>query len=905
MDYETDGLNRKIEIAVGGVVFVIALIVYWSSVAPTTSFWDCGEFIACSRTLGVMHPPGAPLYLLIGRIMTMLPFFKDIGLRVNIFSVIISSFTILLTYLIILQLIERWRGKPKTWEDRFILFTSGLFGALSFAFTDSFWFNSVEAEVYAFSMFFTALVVWLALKWGEQSQKASNIVLILLIFYIFGLAAGVHLLNILTFPFVLLIAFFHDNQQVRRLLMLVFVQIAIPMLFYVLLFQYNPSKMTYTTLMQHQAKAASFLKWFGLIWVIITLIYMYHKDQYVFKVWWIIPVLVIIAYSTYLVIYIRAGLDPPINENDPSTRQAFMDYLARKQYGSEDLFLTFLYRKADFWNYQLHMMYTRYFGWQFIGKGVSLDYRDRIIEIISFRGLYGLPFLVGLWGTVHHFFKDWKRALAILILFFMTGYAIIIYLNQPDPQPRERDYSYVGSFFAFALWIGIGMAGVLEWISDYFKKRILVKRVILLLSALILMIAVPINLFAFNVKSHDRSGNYVAYDYSYNLLQSCEPNAIVFTNGDNDTFPLWFLQEVEGIRKDVRVVNLSLLNTPWYIEQLRDFEPKIPIGMSDQDIESLGYIRWEKRKIMIPVPEAIRNRELQYLKQKGESVSDISISDRIVFEVKPTFPESSPQLLRVQDIMILRILEVVKWERPVYFAVTVSQENQIGLQKYLRMDGLVYRIMPYEVKGIDAELLRRNLFEKFKYRGLNDPKVNYNIGIIRLMINLRQAFIQLARHYIMKNQNEEAIKVLDEMLKRIPPEHIPFTHESIALMIAKLYRLAGSNVDYHKFTDCVIKERYQSEAEKFDLVRDYAYVFKDWDRAEEILNDLLKTGRSNPKTVGRIYGYLLDIYKQSKQYAKGIQLLENYLMRYPGDSVARSELGKLKRLQGLELSPQM
>ncbi|MCK4816342.1 DUF2723 domain-containing protein, partial [bacterium] len=285
---ETRLLNRRIHYLFGGLVFFISLIVYFRSVAPTTSFWDCGEFIACSNILGVMHPPGAPLYLLIGRLMTMSPFFGDIGLRVNLFSVVISALTVFLAYLIIVQLIRRWRGDARTWEDRLIIFVSGAFGALAFAFTDSFWFNAVEAEVYAFSMFFTALVVWLALLWGERSQKEGNLLLIFFIFYMFSLATGVHLLNILVFPFVLLIAYFHENRTVRRLLLLLFVQAAVPLLLSVIFFQFDMNQFS-GDFREIQANASKFLKIFGLIWVVVTLIYMYNKDKKVFNSWWVIP----------------------------------------------------------------------------------------------------------------------------------------------------------------------------------------------------------------------------------------------------------------------------------------------------------------------------------------------------------------------------------------------------------------------------------------------------------------------------------------------------------------------------------------------------------------------------------------------------------------------------------------
>jgi hypothetical protein len=391
--------NRLVQAIGGGLVFLISFFAYFKTVAPTTSFWDCGEFIASAKMLGVIHPPGAPLYLLFGRLAIMLPIFKDIGLRVNMFSVLVSAATVFLTYLIIAQLIRRWRGESKNREDWLIIYGSAVFGALAFAFTDSQWFNAVEAEVYALSIFFTALVIWLALVWEERSERSGSMLIIFFIFYMFGLATGVHLLNILTFPFVMLIAFFHHNRTVRNLLALLFIQVVVPVGLYVLIYNYNPrpvntgiqqyqmsaklllvlfigiwTALTVTYFVKHdrtvfaavcilsaiglvilfplvyysgifhkpmmqgdflawQAKAWNFMKIFGAIWIVVTLTIMAFIDQKAFLAWWIIPLLGIIGYSTYLVIYIRAGMNPPINENNPSTLQGMMDYLARKQYG--------------------------------------------------------------------------------------------------------------------------------------------------------------------------------------------------------------------------------------------------------------------------------------------------------------------------------------------------------------------------------------------------------------------------------------------------------------------------------------------------------------------------------------------------------------------------------------------
>lgn len=887
MNIQPNSINRKAQFWGGVFVFLVSMLTYLRTMASTTSFWDCGEFIACSKILGVMHPPGAPLYLLINRIMTMLPLFKDIGMRVNFFSVLVSAATVLLTYLIIVQLIQRWRGEPVKWEDRLIVYGSGILGALAFAFTDSFWFNAVEAEVYAFSMFFTALVVWLALYWEERSQNSNSIVYIFLIFYLFAMAFGVHLLNFLVFPFVVCLAFFHHEETVRRFLLLVTVQIVVPMALYILLFQFNPDTMGYTELIEHQDKAGRFLLIFGALWVFATLVYMYSKDRKVFKLWWILPASIALAYSLYLVIYIRAGLHPPINENDPSTFSAMKDYLARKQYGNESLLLTVFYRKAAFWSYQIQLMYTRYFGWQFIGKGTTLDAHDRIVEIISLKGLYGLPFLVGIWGMMHHFTKDWKRALAVLILFLMTGYAIIIYLNQPDPQPRERDYSYVGSFFAFALWIGIGMAGIWESISKALQNRPLLKKLALGLSVLLLCIAVPVNLFAFNFHSHDRQGNYVAYDYSKNILETCEPDGIIFTNGDNDTFPLWFLQEVEGIRKDVRIVNLSLLNTPWYIKQLRDQEPRVPITLSDRAIETLAPMEWEEKKIAIPIPKHVQEA------MRVRYGNAISMSDTFVFNVKPTFRSGGAQGIRVQDLMVIHILYANQWRKPIYYAVTVSSDNTIGLQKYFRMDGLAFRILPFEVKDIDPQVLEENLLKKYQYRNLNNAKVYNDINIIKLLQNYRSAFLQLAQYYQDQNQNSEVIRILDKMNEIMPLEVILYSDERAAVYVYEMYRRAGRPGDLDFHLGHVLPGQPVNRQDKLLLASYLMFNLQKWDRAEQILQELRQY---NPEDV-EVYYELLRLYALSRQHKKAVALLETWVLRHPEDTSAREELERLRQLQ--------
>ncbi len=513
-------LNRVVNRWVAVATLVLSGFVYLLTMAPDVSFWDVGEFIACAYTMGVMHPPGAPLFVIIGRLFTLIPI-GNIAWRVNLVSVVSSALAVMFLYLIIVRFINDFRGQPRTNTERWMTFGSAFLGAMAFAFTDSFWFNAVEAEVYAMSMFLMAFGVWLVLYWGDYSEDVKQLRYLTLVVYLFGLSIGVHLLSLLIFPFIVLIVHFRDNESARRLIWVISIQAAVPLLLYILIFHYNPATMSYPQMLEHQARAGKFLMVTGGITLLATLYYLYTKDKLAFKLWWIIPLLFVIGYSTYLIIYIRSGLNPPVDENDPETWKNLMDYLARKQYGEQSLLLTMFSRKAPFWDYQINKMYIRYFAWQFIGKGTTIGPDGYIMEIISLRGLMALPFVVGVVGAYYQFRRDWKHALAVLVLFIATGLALVLYLNQENPQPRERDYAYVGSFFAFAIWIGIGTYALLESMVELVKQRQKLVQPVILGSLAILVVVIPVNLLRFNYDSHDRSGNYVPYDYSYNILQTC------------------------------------------------------------------------------------------------------------------------------------------------------------------------------------------------------------------------------------------------------------------------------------------------------------------------------------------------------------------------------------------------
>lgn len=840
--------NRVMNKWVAIATFIISEIVYIITISPDVSFWDCGEFIACSFTMSVMHPPGSPLYTILGRIFTLFPF-GNIAWRVNMMSVIAAGFTVMLLYLIIVRLINEYRGQPENRMARLLTFGSAFLGAMTFAFTDSHWFNSEEAEVYAMSIFFTALVVWLILYWGDRAEDAKAEKYLLLIVYLMGLATGIHMLNLLAFSFILLIVHFRNNESAKRLVWVVLIQVAVPLFLYLLFFHYDPRTKGYEDMLAFQAKAGKFLEVVGLITLLGSLYYLYVKDRRAFKLWWFIPLLMFIGYSSYLIIFIRSGLNPPIDENDPEVWSSMMDYLARKQYGENSLILTMFQRKAPFWTYQIKKMYIRYFGWQFIGKGTTIGSDGYIMETLSPRGLMMLPFVVGVVGAYYHFRRDWKHALPVLFLFIMTGVAIILYLNQDDPQPRERDYAYEGSFFAFSIWIGIGIYALLEGAQSFLVEKKEMLKPVTLGGLAVLAVILPINMFRVNYDEHDRTGNYVPYDYSYNILQTCEPNAIIFTNGDNDTFPLWYLQYVEGIRTDIRLVNLSLLNTPWYIKQLKYQDPKVPISLRDDQIEKISIIPWMKpKKFEIPVSSLVYNREKQDLQERGEwkdTYPEVTSAD---ITVKPTVGRPKKQLLRVQDLMVLNIISTNHWKRPIYFAVTVSDVNKVGLGRYLRMDGMAFKVVPIPGEDISASRLQENLMKKFKFRNLNNPDVHYDYKTQGLLINYRSAFLRLVNYYRQKGEKELALKTLNRMEELIPEELFPLPSGQLEMSVGKMYEDVG--------------------------------------RPEEFERRLKKVLERDPQNV-QVYYWLLDYYQRHEKYQDAIDLLAQWIELHPDDKNAQ------------------
>ncbi|MEX2641760.1 MAG: DUF2723 domain-containing protein [Balneolales bacterium] len=802
--------------------FITAFILYLLTLPPTTSFWDPAERIATAWGLQIPHPPGTPLYLLLGRLFSMFVTTESVAYSINIMSALASSVTVMLLYLIIVRLVREWKGNPDALPliDKIGLYGGALVGALAFSVTDSHWFTSIEAETYALSLTFTAIVVWLVLKWSENHDRPRNERWLILITYMFGLAFGVHLLSLLVIFFVGLIIYFKKYEfEPRSFVMAGLCSV-------VVFFSIYP-----VTMIHIPTLAGAFEDFTGgllgpiafiilLVGVLAYGIYYTHiKRMRLANIVLLGYMVILIGYSSFSLIYIRSQVDPAINQNAPDNIERFISYLNREQYGShpiltgnsfnnelgsidrneEKLFPRrhssdprhmSKYAEYDsdwhfFWSYQVGHMYMRYFNWNFIGRDSDLQDAPWTAGFTSsdhagnpaHNTFFFLPFLLGLLGMVYHFQKDWKRAFSVLILFLATGLAIVFYLNQTPFQPRERDYSYTGSFFAFSIWVGLGVTGIMELIRDYLKQN----RIAACGALAMCFLAAPVLIGIQTYSNNDRSLRYVAPDYAYNMLNSTAPYAIIFTNGDNDTFPLWYLQEVEGVRTDVRVVNLSLLNTPWYIKQMKNKwnhdSPPVPISLTDEEVDRLEDKFDFQRpgdfhtpgEITIPVDKELLS---QYHESEARDAGSIfsetagaqepevrtssmnfeipvdELDDEVTWEFEGSFLTEDRQgnelyYTRIQDDMVLDILRTNQWIRPVYFAITVSRDGQLDLQNYFRLEGKAFRVVPVqhnESYGMVDTEIHGNRLNSFRFRETDNENAYFDENIRRMLDNYRTIF---------------------------------------------------------------------------------------------------------------------------------------------------------------------
>ena len=768
------------------LMFAIAVVVYGLTVEPTASLWDCPEFIACGYKLEIGHPPGAPVFMLVANLFSQFaseP--SQVALMVNLLSALLSAGCIFFLFLTITHLVRSQlpTSCPMSLAQVVTIEASGMVGALAYTFSDTFWFSAVEAEVYAFSSFLTALMFWLILKWEDAADSPRSDRWMILIAYITGLSIGVHLLCLLCLPAMSFVVYFRRAKRVTWKGMLLTL-VAGGLLVGIILYGIIPGvvKMGYFAIL-----------------LAALLVYAYYKiKKRILKLSLACLLMILAGYSSYGVILIRANANPPMCENAPSTVSRLGSYLNREQYGQTPLYPRIysarhakayedwlggiktndgVPTKAENWRffltYQVNFMYWRYFLWNFVGRQNNIQGHGEVEHgnwITGFRWIddlllscdtsklptdltknkgrnvfYGLPLLLGLLGIVWQWQRGAKgrqQLLVVTLLFVMTGLAIVVYLNQTPLQPRERDYAYAGSFYAFAIWIGVGVA--------YLKR----------LSPLFLL--VPIQMATQTWDDHDRSGRYICRDFGQNYLMTLpdEGNPIILTNGDNDTFPLWYNHEVENFRTDTRVCNMEYLQTDWYIDQMKRQaydSPPLPISLSHEDY---------------------KEGQLEYVPVDTDS---LTIGDMTILL-------KNKQYLFKNELMVLEMLSQGNWSRPIYASISMGPDILPFLRDHFVLEGLAYRITPTaDGPRVNVERLYDNVMHRFRYGGLSTKGI-YVDEDVKHLANTHQFIMGvLIDSLLRQGDTRRALEVCRKWQQEMPQENVPYT--DAALVMARCYYL--------------------------------------------------------------------------------------------------------------------
>lgn len=1017
-------LFTRINNLIGWVVFLIAAAVYIMTAEAGGSLWDCGEFVSSCFKVQIPHPPGAPLFVIIGRVFIVL--FGDNPLTaakaVNIMSALASAFTILFLFWTITHFARKIMG-IKTNEtisgaQLISVMGAGVVGALAYTFSDSFWYSAVEGEVYALSSFFTAIVFWAILKWENHASEADADKWIVFIFFMMGLSIGVHLLNLLTIPAIVMVYYFKKQDSfnyalikkwfVRIIgvggvlafigglvvanaevnpergvemdstlggLMLLGTIAAIGLLYYLESLN-KGAKKTYAGIyiffviacavtgivqvgvIQYTVKVAGtfdriFVNNFGLpfftgfatFFVLVAAVIWYGLKVAASKGWsmlrlgiWCLTFM-LIGYSSYVTTMIRSSANPSVDMYNVDNPISLVGYLGREQYGDfpllygqkfnarpidvkntgmryqkstdkyielgedrkyvfaaedkmvfprvwdlsndqnhADYYAYFLginrlqdgtYERSPnqvdnikyFFGYQLNWMYFRYFMWNFAGKqndnqglfagnvrdgnwitGIApideLLYGDQSAMPDSLKNnkahnkLFALPFILGLLGMYFHYKKKKSDFGVNFLMFFFTGFAIVLYLNQAGYQPRERDYAYVGSFYAFAVWIGLGVLMVKELLSKSINQATAAS-----LATIVCLLAVPALMASEEWDDHDRSNKVIARDLAKDYLESCAPNAILFTFGDNDTYPLWYAQEVEGIRKDIRVINYSLLGIDWYINQLRykvNESPAIDVIWSADQIEGSkrDYIEYKPNASMpddkfynlydvmknyvgkdnpdndysFPVKNVTVPVDVAAAIKNGT----VNATDSVLSSLDFSLPRNA---LMKNESAVLNIIAANNWKRPIYFT---NAGAELGFDQYLRRDGLSYRLAPVKNSKVNTDWMLDKLTNKFAFGNANKPGVYFDEENRRHLGGIRSAYAELAIDLSAKNRKEEARAVLNKVDKMMHESNFGYgltsrgnLHNRNSLLFLEACYLAGDQTLIQKVSAAVKKDLQQ------------------------------------------------------------------------------------------------
>ena len=905
---------KKVNNWTGWMVTLIACTVYVMTTEATGSFWDCGEFISSAYKLQIPHPPGAPMFVLLGRIFIIL--FGDNPLTaakaVNIMSALASGFTIMFLFWTITHFAKRivQKGTEGLSNTQIIsIMGAGIVGALAYTFSDSFWYSAVEGEVYALSSFFTALVFWAILKWEHKANQPGADKWIIFIFYLMGISIGVHLLNILTIPAIVMVYYFRNYKANFWGAFIAFmIGVVITGFIQVFLIQYtvkwagafdvrfvNEFKLTFFS---------GFITFFVLVAAVLAFAIHYanKKGLYFLKLGAWSTIFFLLGYTSYVTTMIRSNADPSVDMYNVDNPVTLVGYLGREQYGdwpilygpdfvdqvetvegsdqyvktpnnyeftgknfkrdwssapSSHLFprmwdgendrgqletfksfggvkegedVTFGNNLRYFAKYQFGFMYMRYFLWNFAGKQNDLqgfgNSRDgNFITGISFidnlilgdqskmpdtiqknnkanNKLFMLPLILGIMGFIYQLTKTKKDFLVTALLFFFTGFAIVLYLNQQSQQPRERDYAYVGSFYAFAIWIGLGVLQIIAWGRNFMNPRVAA------ISVSLLCLGVPALMAQQEWDDHDRSNKTLPLDMARNYLESCPPNAILFSFGDNDTYPLWYAQEVEGIRPDVRVVVNSLLGSDWYMRELRykvNNSEKFDVIFSEEQVagNKLNYVLYsplnnnaEKNyqnldsvlryvvgdqtgkysrpteggpmnifsthKFKVPVNKANAIAA-------GIAKSTDSIADELLIDLNP-----QRNYIVKNELAMYAIIATSQFKRPICF--TSPQElTELGLDKYVRLRGMAYELVPFKVENpVNTEAAYNTMMTKFAFGNAKNPNVYFDEENRRHLNSLRMAVAQVAFSLIVEGKQDKAKKLLRKLDSETNEKSFPY-----------------------------------------------------------------------------------------------------------------------------------
>lgn len=966
---------KKWNLLLGWVTFAVALVTYTLTLEPTVSSWDCGEYISTAVNLEVGHPPGAPLFQMLGAFFAM--FTNDPSnwaYMVNFMSGLASAFTILFMFWTITNLAKRMVSKEAnlTADQGIAVLGSGVVGALAYTFSDSFWFSAVEGEVYAMSSFLMALLFWLGLKWEADLSTPRGNKWLVLISFVVGLSFGVHILSLLVIPAIVMLYFFKTYKNITLKTTAIATVTAIFVLAFVfkLLFPY--------TLKFFSVSELFFVNSFGLPYnsgtiiagIVLVILFIVglrrtrEKGMVTANTLILSILFIMIGFSSWLMLPIRANADTIINENNPSSARELLAYYNREQYGDANVFYdkyySYAYRqekdaanplrddkpkyeKKDgkyvivnkyknvlpnysnkhkgfmprmvnpasekqykeiagiparstrrptfaenmrfMLSYQFGYMYGRYFMWNFVGRqndiqghldmengnwlsgitpidefflGSQQHLPDHIKNNKGRNTYFFLPLILGIIGLFYQARKDLNNLYILGLFFAFTGFAIIFYTNPKPFEPRERDYAVVGSFYVFAIWIGFGVLSLYNFFKEYGNKR----SIAIAVSAISLL-AVPVLMGFQNWDDHDRSDRYIAQLNAQTYLESCDPNAIIFTIGDNDTFPLWYMQQIEGVRRDIKIVNTSLFQTDWYIDQMKkktyeaapipsrlkhdqykygtlDVAYHIPHPRYKDSIMSLNdFMRWIEHDsdVTYYIDEENDIREKYYPTNKiripvnkanaiKSGIVRPEDADKMVDYIDITIDE---QAITKNRILMLDILNNFNWERPIYFTGGASAEDEyIWLKDYLQLDGMAYKFVPIKTSNKGKSMLEmgrinpERMYEsvkKWDWKTINNGAIYIDEQSKRNAISIRSNLIRLSEAFLNKKDSAKAKDVLDLSLYKLPIED--FGHFSLSLGYPELYYKIGDQDSARKTAETLLKIIKQN--------LEYYYTFNEHD----------------------------------------------------------------------------